>query len=92
MYIRHEGNMLDFLRKYNPKHFYKLFNNYRKNNINILSGDSLIRSLVESPVDDNYNVSTENISAVYEISLEEISNAINKLKSNKSCDEDYILN
>lgn len=53
---------------------------------------SLIRSLVESPVDDNYNVSTENISAVYEISLEEISNAINKLKSNKSCDEDYILN
>ena len=92
--------MLDFPRKYNPKHLYELFMRNNKNSFSTLSNVNFLnhfKSLVKISANDNYSyVSPEvNLSAVYEelnegISLDEISKVIAKLKPNKSCGEDYI--
>ena len=77
-YKRQEGNMLDFLRKYNPKHYYKLFKKNSKNSFSTLSNvDFFIhfKSLVELSANGNFSCVSpdENFSAVYEELDEEIS-------------------
>ena len=91
-YKRQEGNMLDFLR---------IFKKNSKNSFSTLSNVDFFnhfKSLVEISANYNYSYvsSEENWSAVYEeldeeISLDEISSAIAKLKQYKNCGENYIL-
>ena len=102
-YKQHEGDMLDYLRKHNPKHFFSLFGKGKgKSMKSSLTNDDFyahFKGLIErdegDPTDNYYDIT--NTEPVYEeldkdITCEEISKAIHKLKCNKSCSEDCILN
>lgn len=102
-YKRYEGDMFDFLRKHNPKHFYSLFSKGKsKSGKCSLTNDDFqayFKRLIEGNSVDHTESTCDfvNYNAVYEeldkeITYDEISKAIKKLKCNKSCSEDYIVN
>ncbi|KAK3086335.1 hypothetical protein FSP39_017010 [Pinctada imbricata] len=102
-YERHEGNMLSKLRKDNPKVFYKHFAKKKNNansNISIDDFHEYFKKLVCSEVNENNDndySSMDGNDSIYEqldvqISEKEIINAIAKLKRDKSCAEDGLIN
>ena len=99
-YKRHEGDMLAFLRKHNPKQFYKLFKtNKSKHPICNLTLDDFsthfknLSACATKDIDDNGSVTDTSYEELdIDISTEEIQTAIKKLKTNKSSGEDCIVN
>ena len=99
-YKQHEGDMLDYLKKQNPKHFYGLFSKQKRRHIqsNLTNNDFYMhfKGLIQDDVSDATD-EVINDESVYdeldrEITYHEIKTAIRKLKLNKSCSEDCILN
>lgn len=98
-YLREEGNLLDHLRKDNPKIFYKHFRKRKPKHTSIEL--DLFRKHFEDlstlttdtdndpPVDTGTTVFEE---LDTEITVKEISDAIDNLKRDKSHGLDYILN
>lgn len=100
---RNEGDMFDFLRKHNPKHFYSLFakGKSKSGKCSLTNDDfqAYFKRLIEGNSVDHTESTCDsvNYNAVYEelhkeITYDEIIKAIKKLKCNKSCSEDYIVN
>ena len=101
-YKRQEGNMIEYIRKRNPKEFYKLFSK-RKNTINSSSKikiDQFVEHFrnLNSNVHGNEHVNEDiTYDAIFDeldapITEREVEEAIRNLKRNKSCSEDLILN
>jgi hypothetical protein len=92
--------MLDYLKKQNPKHFYCLFSKKKRRNVqNNLTNKDFYMHFRELIQDDDNNTIGDiiNDGSVYdeldrEITYDEIKTAIRKLKLNKSCSEDCVLN
>ena len=102
-YGRYEGNNINFMRKYNPKMFYKLFAKPKSkgSNSNISMTEFLehFKKLNESHgiLDDSVQESDIDSNAVYEeldesVELSEVMEAIKKLNCNKINAEDCIIN
>ena len=103
-YKRTGGNMMNFLRKNNPKAFYRHFakKQPKRNgaNITIDQFHEYFKNLVTCdsniPTSDPPDISSCNETVFdeldAEISVDEIFNAIKKLNTGKSCSEDGLLN
>ena len=99
-YERYEGNMLNKMRKENPKLFYKNFSKKKKNCTSDISMDKFFdyfKNLISSDENLHNTEATEHGEAVYEeldlpISEHEIEIAIGKLRKDKSCAEDCLIN
>ena len=88
--------MLTYLRKHNPKEFFKLKSNHVNCNLTLDDFSTHFKNLSSATANNFYDdcLMTE---AVYDeldfdISMEEIRTAIRKLKTDKSCGEDCIVN
>ena len=102
-YDRYEGNNINFMRKHNPKQFYKLFTKRKSkgsnSNITMMQFMEHFKALNEvhgQPYDDDLG-NDSYLQAAYSeldtpIELSEIKNAIKKLNYNKSNAEDCIIN
>ena len=96
--------MMEFLRKENPKQFYKHFRKRKSKAVkgNITSDQFLkhFHKVSTSPMQTNVNIDSDFDSiqsSAYEeldaeITFEEINNAIKNLNANKCCAEDLIIN
>ena len=102
-YGRYEGNNINFMRKHNPKMFYKLFAKRKSkgSNSNISMTEFLehFKKLNESHgvLDGSVQENDIDSNAAYEeldesIELSEVMEAIKKLNCNKSNAEDLIIN
>ena len=98
-YLRKEGDLIEHLRKHNPKEFYKHFHR-RKNKNNSIDLESFQQHFqelatfsnntsIETPVDTGHTVFDE---LEMEITIKEISAGIDHLKRKKSHGLDYVLN
>ena len=104
-YERHEGDMREYLRKHNPKQFYKFFSKRKSKsmrstislnqffdhfkNLGTPHNDNL-QANFEADLDSIQNSLYEELDVV--ITESEIAEAIKKLNTNKSCAEDNIIN
>ena len=92
--------MLTYLRKHNPKELFKLFKTRKSNHVNCnltLDDFSTHFKNLSSATANNFYDDCLMTEAVYDeldfdISMEEIRTAIRKLKTDKSCGEDCIIN
>ena len=102
-YGRHEGNNINFMRKHNPKMFYKLFAKRKSkgsnSNISMTEFMEHFKKLNESHgiLDGSYQENDIDSNAIYEeldegIELSEVMKAIKKLNCNKSNAEDLMIN
>ena len=104
-YKRQEGNMIESLKKSNPKQFYKYFSKRKSNsNTNNIPFDDFymhFKNLSENSAlheDDSFESDLLDVEQPifeeldYDISIDEIRECIRYLKRNKSCNEDYMLN
>ena len=102
-YDRHQGNNIEYLRKHNPKQFYKHFSKRKKKSIDTnITSDQFLHYFKQLADADNDSIDSSDVfddvqNTVYEeldvtITEEEISKAIGRLKSNKSSAEDNIIN
>ena len=106
-YKKQQGNMLNYLRKYNPKKFYKHFQKRKQNRRSELSNDDFFNhfsNLASNEPNTNDEVdsflSTNDVHAGgtvcndldRDITEMEISDAIDGLKNNKACGYDCVLN
>ena len=106
-YMSQQGNMLNYLRKYNPKTFYRHFKKRKKSTISDLNNNDFLnhfRNLASN--EPNTNDDVEDFLSNYDqhtnnplfkelnsdITEQEISEAIHKLKNNKACGYDNVLN
>ena len=106
LYDRYEGNNVDYIRKHNPKQFYKRFAKRKSKGdnaeISMKQFMDHFRKLNEGNHlpgvhDANDNENDIDVQAAYDeldkpIELSEVQNAIKKLKSNKSNAEDCMIN
>ena len=102
-YKRQDGNMLVYMKKHNPSHFYKYFSRRKQNvhnDINLTQFVEHFENLCRGSGDvndlsqNNNEVRDANVDyAIFEdITEGEIRTAIKMLKRNKSCGEDRIIN
>ena len=101
-YKRQEGDMMNYMRKHNPRAFHKHFSKKKRKNVTSdISIDNFydyFKNLI-SREDDNapefehtvdHNTVFENLDK--NITISEIESAIKKLKAGKSCAEDGLVN
>ena len=103
-YERHEGDMLDYLRRHNPKQFHKYFAKRRTKTSNDISLNQFVDhfrdlgsidydEMNDDDDDDNVHFSPAAYDELdVEISDNEVENAISYLKRNTSCGEDCLIN
>lgn len=94
-----EGDMLERLKLSNPKHLYRLFAKKKNKKNSSLENEKFYEHFKNLMCGRNDEVFIPDLDQepVYEeldeiISREDILKAINKLKTNKSCSEDLIIN
>ena len=107
MYVRHQGNMLNYLRTFNPKGFYKHFQKRKQNSRSELTTDDFLnnfRNLASSEPKVNHevdeclsNYATHVASSSFNVldadtTEKEIYDVIHSLKINKACGYDNVLN
>ena len=100
-YKRQEGDMLTYLKKANPKQFYKLFSKKKSRVTNNLTNDDFLLHFKNLMYDENEQTAFsfdefDNDTIFEELDCEitenEILKAVSNLKANKSCSEDGIIN
>jgi hypothetical protein len=101
-YQRYEGNMIEYLRKYDLKEFHKYFSRDENQTLGQISMNQFVNHFknLSSSTNieaDNSDINIDTIPADYkeldvEISNFEIDSAIRLLKRNTSCSEDFLLN
>ena len=107
-YTSQQGNKLNYLRKHNPKSFYKQFEKRKHNVKSELSNDDFYNHFLNLALNEptsnkeidnvltNYDTidTDDSVSSLLDndITEREISNAIHKLKKNKACGYDGLLN
>ncbi|KAK3086155.1 hypothetical protein FSP39_014419 [Pinctada imbricata] len=101
MFERYEGNRMDYMRKTNPRQFYKYFSRRKSKgtNSNITHEEFMKHfenltslSYDESEIDINFIQDAIYSQLDIPITVKEIIEAIKKLNKNKSCAEDHMIN
>ena len=100
---RYEGNNMEYMRKYNPKQFYKVFNKRKSKGSNSdISMQQFMEHFknlneVHNQSEDTEGDTDDDLHAAYDeldkpFDLSEVKKAIKKLNSNKSNAEDCLIN